>query len=85
MSVPTWKHGEELKRVESGVDFGVRVGYFVRLSVIRDDGGTEWVGLTPDEADLLADQLRKSAAQTREAQARWEEDRAKAGHKPPPS
>lgn len=85
MSLPGWKHGEELERVESGVDFGVLVGYFVRVSVIREDGGTEWVGLTPDEADLLADQLRRSAAHTRVAEAGREEGRAKAGHQPPPS
>ena len=58
MTVPRWKYGEELERVESNVDFGNLVGFFVRLSVQRDDGGTEWVSLTPDEADNLAGQLR---------------------------
>lgn len=67
MTVPRWKHGEELnERLESGVDYGNIIGYFVRLSVIRDDGGTEWVSLTPDEAESLASQLRERAAQSRE-------------------
>ena len=65
MTVPRWKYGEELERVESNVDFGNLVGFFVRLSVQRDDGGTEWVSLTPDEADNLAGQLRKAADLTR--------------------
>lgn len=52
MSVPRWKFGEELDRVENGVDFGGLVAYFVRLSVVTDDGGTEWVSLTPNEADI---------------------------------
>jgi hypothetical protein len=65
MTVPRWKYGEELERVESNVDYGNLVGFFVRLSVQRDDGGTEWVSLTPDEADNLAGQLRKAAELTR--------------------
>ena len=66
------KYGEELdKRVECGTDFGSLVGYFVRLSVIRDDGGTEWVGLTPDEADRLAGMLRETAEHTRIQQKRF--------------
>ena len=66
-----WTFGGELEeRVESGADFGNVAGYFVRLSVIRDDGGTEWVSLTPDEAELLANQLREAAAKTRENQSR---------------
>jgi hypothetical protein len=65
MSFPKWRHGEELERIECGVDFGVISGYFVRLSVQRDDGGTEWVGLTPDEADYLAGMLRDMAERTR--------------------
>jgi hypothetical protein len=31
----------------------------------RDDGGMEWVSLTPDEAELLAGQLREAAELTR--------------------
>jgi hypothetical protein len=65
MTMPRWKFGEELERVESNVDYGGLVGFFVRLSVQRDDGGTEWVSLTPDEADLLAGQLREAAELTR--------------------
>jgi hypothetical protein len=65
VTAPRWRHGEELERIEAGVDYGNVVGYFVRLSVIRDDGGTEWIGLSPDEADLLADRLQETAAQTR--------------------
>lgn len=69
MAAPRWKHGEELEqRIETGVDFGVLVGHFVRLSVIRDDGQTEWVGLTPDEADILAKQLHTAATQVRSQQ-----------------
>lgn len=66
MSTPRWKYGEELGRVECGVDFGVLVGYFVRMSVVRDDGGTEWISLNPGEAELLAESLREVAALTRE-------------------
>jgi hypothetical protein len=65
MTMPRWKFGEELERVESNVDYGGLVGFLVRLSVQRDDGGTEWVSLTPDEADLLAGQLREAAELTR--------------------
>jgi hypothetical protein len=46
MTMPRWKFGEELERVESNVDYGGLVGFLVRLSVQRDDGGTEWVSLT---------------------------------------
>jgi hypothetical protein len=72
MTVPRWKFGEELERVESGVDFGGLVGNFVRLSEQRDDGGTEWVNLTPDEADTLAVPLRDAAELPRK---RIQEDR----------
>jgi hypothetical protein len=72
MTVPRWKHGEELEeRVECGTDFGTLVGFFVRLSVIRDDGGTEWVSLTPDEADRLAGMLREMAEHTRIQQKKF--------------
>jgi hypothetical protein len=70
MTVPRWKYGEELERVETGVDYGVLVGFFVRLSVIRDDGGTEWVSLTPAEAELLADKLREAALLSRSQEGR---------------
>jgi hypothetical protein len=65
MSFPKWRHGEELERIECGVDFGVISGYFVRLSVQRDNAEMEWVGLTPDEADSLAAMLRENAELTR--------------------
>jgi hypothetical protein len=70
MSTPRWNYGEELRRVECGVDFGGIVGYFVRMSVVRDDGGTEWISLNPDEAGLLAESLRESAALAREQEDR---------------
>lgn len=74
MTEPKWTHGEELQqRVECGVDFGNVVGFFVRMSVIRDDGKTEWVSLTPDEAEVLANGLRKAAEGARIEQDRWHE------------
>lgn len=70
MNIPRWKHGDELERVDCGVDFGDMVGYFVRMSVERDDGGFEWISLTPDEAERLADTLREMASDTRVQQER---------------
>jgi hypothetical protein len=69
-----WTHGNELQRVECGVDFGGLVGYFVSMYVERDDGKPEFVGLTPGEADILADRLRKAAAH-----ARTQEDQRRKG------
>ena len=65
MRTPRWKLGEELERVDVGVDYGAMVGYFVRMSVERDDGGFEWVSLNPNEAELLAERLREAASHTR--------------------
>ena len=80
MTVPKWTYGEELQqRVECGVDFGNVVGFFVRMSVIRDDGNTEWVSLTPDEAEVLANGLREAAAG-----ARTQQDRRRRGSGNPP-
>jgi hypothetical protein len=72
MTVPGWKYGEELEeRVECGTDYGNVVGFFVRMSVTRDDGGTEWVSLTPGEADRLAGMLHESAENTRIQQKKF--------------
>ena len=68
MNKRLWNYGQELERVDCGVDFGNMVGYFVRVSVERDDGGTEWISLKPDEADLLAEKLREAATITRTRQ-----------------
>jgi hypothetical protein len=65
-----WNHGEELERIDVGGDFGNLVGPFVRLSVVRDDGGTEWVGLDPDEAETLATRLHEVAQLVRDARQR---------------
>jgi hypothetical protein len=40
MSLPKWRHEEELERIECGVDFGVIPGYFVRLSMQSNHGHT---------------------------------------------
>ena len=62
-----WKHGDELERVEVGTNYANLRGYFVSVSVIRDDGGSEWIDLTPDEAETLARRLTEMAAIVRKA------------------
>lgn len=70
---PTWEHGEELSRVECGVNYANLRGRFVSISVARDDGGFEWLSLTPDEADTLAKRLREVAQHAREDKVPTEE------------
>lgn len=61
MNARRWNHGAELERLDCGVDFGDVVGDFVRLSLERDDGGTEGVSLDADEAEVHANRLHEAA------------------------
>ena len=65
-----WKFGDELQRIECGVDYGNLVGYFVRLSVRRDDGQIEWLSLAPEEAEELSRKLAGLAQKARREQQR---------------
>lgn len=63
----------EEARVEANIDFSRTTGFFLRLDVKDESrpGMWSWIGLTEEEADDLASELTKRAAEVKARNADW--------------